>query len=153
MITFLPFANYTETAACLDRQRLGKQRVETLQVARCLAGVPSSWKNHPTVQMWRGYEWALLKYQEALCHEWSAIRGYNDTCLQNTTELLFPQRGRGREVGLVVADPWWLGVEEFHLSHQSNLLRKDVKHYGRFFVGVPDKLPYLWPTTEPNTWG
>jgi len=32
MQTFVPYANFSESAKVLDRQRLGKQRVETLQV-------------------------------------------------------------------------------------------------------------------------
>ena len=34
MQTFLPVADYTETARLLDNPRLGKQRVECLQVLR-----------------------------------------------------------------------------------------------------------------------
>ena len=44
--------------------------------------------------------------------------------------------------------PWWLGNEDFHRSHQSNLLRKDPVHYAIF--DVPDDLPYLWPMEEPG---
>ena len=41
--------------------------------------------------------------------------------------------------------PKWLGDESFHLSHQSNLLRKKPEHYGQFFMGIPNNLPYVWP--------
>lgn len=34
MTTFLPYADFTETAKVLDRARLGKQRVETLQIVQ-----------------------------------------------------------------------------------------------------------------------
>ena len=36
MQTFLPYADYTRTAKCLDRQRLGKQRVECKQILNAL---------------------------------------------------------------------------------------------------------------------
>ena len=32
MQTFLPFADFAETAAVLDHRRLGKQRIEVLQI-------------------------------------------------------------------------------------------------------------------------
>ena len=41
--------------------------------------------------------------------------------------------------------PPWIGDAEFHRSHQSNLVRKDVEFYGPLFPGVPDDLPYVWP--------
>ena len=41
--------------------------------------------------------------------------------------------------------PDWFGDEQFHLSHQSNLLRKDYEHYSQFFMGIPDDIPYVWP--------
>jgi hypothetical protein len=45
--------------------------------------------------------------------------------------------------------PWWMTDPEFHLSHKSNLVRKDPVYYRPFFPDVPDSLPYLWP----QDWG
>ena len=86
MQTFLPYPNFRESAKVLDRQRLGKQRVETLQILRCLAGETEGWKNHPAVKMWRGYEIALTMYRLAICNEWVS-RGYNDNCAEKMMEL------------------------------------------------------------------
>ncbi len=49
MQTFLPEADFDQTAKHLDRKRLIKQSVENLQVLKSLAGLYSSgaWKNHP----------------------------------------------------------------------------------------------------------
>jgi hypothetical protein len=45
--------------------------------------------------------------------------------------------------------PQWLGQEQFHLSHQSSLLRKDPAHYRPIFgTDVPDDLPYVWPASD-----
>jgi hypothetical protein len=44
--------------------------------------------------------------------------------------------------------PWWWGHAEFHLAHQSNLIRKDPAHYGPQFVCAPLDAVYLWPTEE-----
>jgi len=41
--------------------------------------------------------------------------------------------------------PRWLGRADFHLSHKSNLVRKDEGYYGRIFGDIPNNLPYIWP--------
>jgi len=40
--------------------------------------------------------------------------------------------------------PVWIGDEELHASHRSNLLRKDPEHYGQFEWEEPDDLEYVW---------
>ena len=53
MQTFLPYPDFAESARCLDRQRLGKQRVETAQILRCIVeNRTGGWANHPAVRMW-----------------------------------------------------------------------------------------------------
>ncbi len=149
MQTFLPLPSYAKSAACLDSQRLGKQRVEAKQILIAL-GISvgknpgnrgSSWRNHPAVRMWRGYEPALAVYGIAVCTEWRK-RGFHDT--------LLPQFQDARqeilcESGFVDMDPDWLGMDELHASHRSNLLRKFPQFYGRYGWSEPDDLPYLWP--------
>lgn len=137
MQTFLPYPEFRKSASALDRARLGKQRVETLQIMKTLVQ-GGGWKNHPAVLMWRGHETALMYYQEAICAEWTS-RGYRDTCLEKTQEIYAELKGGGGPV------PSWLGNYHFHRSHQSNLLRKDSEHYGPMFPGVPDDLEYVWP--------
>ena len=48
--------------------------------------------------------------------------------------------------------PWWVGNEELHRSHRSNLLAKDPDFYrprfAELFGAEPDDLPYVWP--EPD---
>lgn len=141
MQTFLPFQNFHETAHCLDRQRLGKQRVENLQIARALNDPSYGWQNHPAVKMWRGHEYSLFRYQLNICNEWTS-RGYKDTCLNKTVKVF------ENSDGIVGSSyPYWLGDDEFHLSHRSNLLRKDFEHYSKYFNhnNVPINMPYIWP--------
>lgn len=138
MQTFLPFESFTESARVLDRQRLGKQRVETMQIMIALLE-GRGWVNHPAVKMWAGYEWSLLTYQHAICAEWKS-RGYRDTCWEKTDDIYGDYQPLNN-----TAIPPWLGDSEFHLAHQSNLLRKDPWHYGPYFPDVPDDLPYIWP--------
>lgn len=139
MQTFLPYPSFVDTAEALDRQRLGKQRVETLQIMSALL-TGSGWVNHPATKMWAGYERGLYLYQQAVCFEW-VRRGYYDSCLSKTAELYFEYR----PAWVGPTDPPWMGDVGFHISHQSNLIRKDPEFYGPQFPGVPDDLPYIWP--------
>lgn len=135
MQTFLPLPSFSESAQCLDRQRLGKQRVEVLQLLRALHGETKGWANHPAARMWRGYEKALAEYGVACCREWRS-RGYQDTCEQ---KILVYLTGESRL-------PPWFGDASFHASHRSNLLRKNFEHYhGRYSWEEPVDLPYVWP--------
>lgn len=143
MQTFLPYPSFIKSARVLDRQRLGKQRVESFQIMGALLQ-NSGWRNHPATRMWRGYEWALLQYQEVMVAEWLR-RGYTDTCLDKTRRLYYfyiPPHSSDEEL------PYWLGDEALHESHQSNLIRKNAELYGPLFPGVPNDLPYIWPETK-----
>ena len=64
MQTFLPYPNLSKSLKTLDRQRLGKQRVEAFQILNILLERTDrkGWKNHPAVKMWSGYENALKLY-------------------------------------------------------------------------------------------
>lgn len=129
------------SAAVLNRQHLGKQRVETYQIMIALLE-GRGWIHHPVTKMWAGYEWALLHYQKAVCTEWHLKRGYDDTCMRKTFEVYVKHRG---SVDAPNRLPPWYGNKEFHLSHKSNLLRKDPEHYGDYFPGVPNNLTYVYP--------
>ena len=148
MQTFLPYANFTDSANCLDNKRLGKQRVECLQILRTLVGQSNGWANHPAVKMWQGYETALTNYAIAVCNEWTN-RGFKDTCKGKIIDLWISFRSAMSSLGVRLANetnPPWLGESAFHESHQSNLLRKDPKWYGRFGWEVSNDLPYYWPS-------
>lgn len=142
MNTFLPYQSYQKSAEALDNKRLGKQRVENLQIAKALTLPEYGWKNHPAVKMWVGFEEALYLYQNIICREWTR-RGFQDTCLDKTNDILgFNRVWWGADF------PDWLGNEKFHASHRSNLLRKDPEWYGQFGWTEPDDLEYFWPTKE-----
>ena len=48
MQTFLPYPDFAASAAALDTRRLGKQRVEALQVLRALTRVTYGWVGVPS---------------------------------------------------------------------------------------------------------
>lgn len=140
MQTFLPYKDFKASAKVLDNKRLGKQRVETLQIMRALT-TGEGWIHHPATKMWEGYEYALLAYQEAICDEWAIKRGFNDTCLVKTQDL-YAASGLGYpELEL----PKWLGLKKFHTMHRANLIRKDPIHYGRFGWKEEAAEGYWWP--------
>jgi hypothetical protein len=144
MQTFLPYEDFRQSAEALDYQRLGKQRVETFQLLNVIRGVDKfgepkqhkGWVNHPATVMWRQYPTALAYYGYVMCDEWKR-RGYNDSLSEKFVSVL---NGEGYDFEL----PYWLGREELHRSHQSNLLRKKPEFYAELFCGVPDDLPYVW---------
>jgi hypothetical protein len=138
MQTFLPYPNFRESARVLDRQRLGKQRVESWQILTALSGAGKGWHNHPAVKMWRGHEYALTQYGIAVCDEWIA-RGYRDTCRQKIADMFFVLRPGD------CGDPPWLGDPEFHGSHRANLLRKAPEWYSQFGWTEDPTTPYVWP--------
>ncbi|KAG6547254.1 hypothetical protein Mapa_011190 [Marchantia paleacea] len=153
--TFLPYPSLERSIQCLDKRRLGKQRVEAMQILNVISDDPPpvnrdpstapkavngakvkrrGWANAPVVRMWRGYTDALANYYNICLAEWER-RGCRNILLQpieisaDTAPILPP----------------WFGDDAVHASHRSNLLRKEPEHYGQFGWSEPDSLPYIWP--------
>lgn len=139
MQTFLPYQNIRHSARVLDRHRLGKQRIEAVQIAReCLGITNTNWSNHPAVKMWRGYEPFLIRvYLRAIMDEWKS-RGYKNTKTEENYKNLLPYISDKK-----VVKPHWIN-EDFCSSHRSNLVSKKPDYYGSFFKEVGDK-EYIWP--------
>jgi Pyrimidine dimer DNA glycosylase len=150
MQTFLPYRDFERSAAVLDPARLGKQRVETLQVLRAIVLPDYGWRHHPAVTMWRGRVPALVRYGLACVDAWTAA-GRADTTRQQITEFAPEVVGRSQhelaDAGLL---PRWIGDGAVHLSHRSALVRKDPGYYRRVFGDVPADLPYVWPGADPG---
>ncbi|MFJ6700251.1 MSMEG_6728 family protein [Streptomyces sp. NPDC091272] len=155
MQTFLPYSDFARSAAVLDARRLGKQRVEALQVFRGLTVPGYGWRRHPAVRMWAGYEEALVRYGLDICAAWTA-QGRADTCAGTLTRdyLAWRPGAAVRDRRGLAADgelPPWLGDPAFHRSHRSALLRKAPELYRALFPDDPDDLPYLWPASDRET--
>ena len=141
MQTFLPYSDFHRSAKVLDRQRLGKQRVEVLQIYKALSS-GGGWSNHPATLMWKGYDYALLEYGLVICQEWRR-RGYNDSLLprfERELESLYP-----------TGYPEWLGIELLHDSHKAHLYHKDPAYY-LMFASYSTRI-LLWPKTIMTTSG
>lgn len=153
MQTFLPWDDFEDSAATLDRQRLGKQRVETMQILNVLEAIQPErypglielhgpqlgWTNHPAVLMWKGFEFALCEYGIAVCNEWLS-RGYKDGVRNRFLEFMAKHRQWGDDY------PPWLGVPEFHQSHRNALVHKAPELYRELFLDAKPALDYWWPT-------
>tara|TARA_Y100001938_G_scaffold91193_1_gene125099 strand:- start:147 stop:629 length:483 start_codon:yes stop_codon:yes gene_type:complete len=146
MQTFLPCSSFYESARILDYRRLGKQRVEAMQIINAITGVPrkdgkvyKGWVNHPCSVMWRNHVEALKHYCNVMIEEWIR-RGYNNTM------SIYKVNYHELEDNL----PLWMGTESFHASHRSNLLRKDTAYYSQFnWKDNPDD-PYMWQDESGN---
>ena len=137
MQTFLPFADFAESARCLDNRRLGKQRVEVLQILNAIQDpTRKGWKNHPCTLMWRSHVPVLIEYGVAICDEWIG-RGFRDTVRAKLLDRLPP--------GEPISRPGFLGDPKLHANHRAKLLHKDPDHYGQFgWSELPSEATY-WP--------
>ena len=133
MQTFLPYPEFDKTFQCLDRTRLGKQRLEAKQILDILLKrtLSRAWIHHPAVLMWKGFEEALQDDFNKCLDEWER-RDYVNNIPREV--IVHP-----------IKWPHWLGLDAFHASHRSNLLRKDYSYYRQFGWTEPNNLPYLWP--------
>lgn len=125
----------------LDNARLGKQRLEALQLLQILTdeSINSPWRYHNTAKMWKGHEKDLCEYGKAMCDEWIS-RGYKDAQKPKFEEI---------EKLLTLAHRPIELTDEIHKSHQSNLIRKKPEHYRPLFGNeLTDNLPYIWPVKK-----
>lgn len=155
MQTFVPSSDLEIITWSLDKLRLGKQRVESWQILNTLGHLERGdfymvdkngrrrkrgWLTHPAVLMWKGHEWFLCLYGEAVCKEWIE-RGCNDNML-NRFELWRSQHPNANK-----KPPIWWGNELVHASHRSKLLEKNYDHYKDYFPFDEAGMEYYWPTS------
>jgi len=148
MQTFVPYADFEASARALDPKRLGKQRVEVIQIVRALTVPGYAWSQHPAVLMWKGYEEALGRYGLTMCAVWLEL-GFGDTCAATIAADLetfgIPEIRTEAELAAAGALPPWLFDAHVQESHQSSLVRKDPDFYRRLFPDVRPDLDYVWP--------
>lgn len=136
--TFLPYSNFQKVAKILDRQRLGKQRVEAKQLINILTDATNKkgWRNHPAVKMWKGYTDALKYYYNTIVKEWIE-RGYEN----NMAFYKIPKK---------IKIPWFVKNKSLNLTHQASLLRKYPAYYKKIFKPPPPPkymiYTYIWPS-------
>lgn len=143
MITFLPFSDYKKCAASLDDRRLARQRHETIVILNALKGNFPRVQYQPPFKMWEDYDINLAYYGFCMCWEWSAVRNFND----NLSPVFLAHIATNPTLRDLA--PPWMGDEEVHRSHRSNLVRKKPSHY-RDVLGWTDPpyLKYCWPVDQ-----
>ena len=129
MQTFLPYKDFKQSMEHLDNKRLGKQRVEAMQILKAIYIPDYGWRNHPAGKMWMDYPESLKSYMNDSIDEWIK-RGFNNTMQKADTENII--------------HPHWLGDERLHSSHRSNLLRKDYDYYSKYGWKEDSEMPYYW---------
>ena len=129
MQTFMPYSDVRKIARSLDYRRLGKQRVEAMQILNAIKN-QNGWRNHPIVKMWTGHEKALMLYCNEMIVEWKR-RGYNNTM------KTYPVKGK-------VSFPAWWGNQKLHASHRAALLTKNPDHYSQFKWKEKPEISYVW---------
>lgn len=159
MNTFLPHPEFAEAVWVLDNKRLGKQRVECIQLLLALwyperkhytalwetlgyatcdpsRTKPPAYLNHPCTRMWAGYEVALLRYLGACLREWEQRGFENLRCDQFWGIVIEPLRG--------CRMPGWLGGP-IHANHRGLLLGKDPVWYGQWGWAEKPVEKAWWP--------
>lgn len=138
MQSFSPLYTFEDCAKVLDNKRCFKNALEAYQVLRVIRGLTpgKAWRNHPVTKMWASNANCYVEYALNFVLEWYG-RGYKTT-LEDKIKSLYV-------AGETNAKPDWWGREDIHLSHRSNLLRKDKEFYGKLWPNDPDNLPYIWP--------
>lgn len=146
---------FKKTALILDNKRLGKQRVEARDILVILGNKKPSWmskkqfhfllrrySNHPAVKQWKDSEYFLFMYLVFIVFYWK-FKGYKDNCLKQAEKFVF------KETKLFLNNkfPEFVFNQRFITAHRSNLLRKDLIYYRKFFHCKKD-LSYLWYNTE-----
>ena len=120
----------------LDRQRLGKQRLECKQIIDIVEGKGE--RKHPAIDSWAPYIRYLKVYYNAALKEWER-RGYKNTLLKP-----YPDDPEAPK-------PWWFSHPQVHLSHRCALMLKNPEHYNQYFeskdVWTQEHLKwgYIWP--------
>jgi hypothetical protein len=170
MQTFAPLPSMKKSTKILDNKRLGKQRVEAVQILIALLEIPKmngsiskAWRWHPATAQWVGYEWALARYLALCCVEWKR-RGFSDnlwplplmlwgrmeprkairvSALDSVKRVAVYVHRNGPLTTRQDSPPWW-GHRPLHSSHRANLLRKDPAHYGRFGWTEEPSTTYHW---------
>jgi hypothetical protein len=137
MQTFVPYSDFFQSLSILDNKRLGKQRVETLQILNILLDRPTKtgkkykgWVNHPAVILWENNIEALKLYLNISIDIWIS-KGFSNN-IKKEAVIDDPQY------------PGWWGTQILHDSHKENLLRKDRDHYTQFFPSYKPSNKYIW---------
>lgn len=127
--TFLPHADFSQTAKTLDNRRLNSSINEGYEAYLFNLGNPNDKplrhpNGHCVNRLWKGHESFLRLYITALKAEASKNRGMKP---MDTPWFLNHETDEYHV-------PKWFGSEIFHTLFQRHLLSKNSNHYSPFFM-------------------
>jgi hypothetical protein len=138
-------ADLEKTFQCLDKARLTKQLVETVQLVETIEKVKqeackkTAFGNHPVVRMWFDHESALIDYG-LRCAAVIAER-FSDYKRHNMVEKLLnnPLCQKGPMY------PPWFNDPKLYMSHRASLFFKSPDLYPQFEEEAKMYDQYAWP--------
>lgn len=148
MQTFLPYANFIQSAEVLDKKRCWKQVVEAKQIISILSHLEECpkdkvpWMNHPAVKMWVGSNVHLKKYFNVF------LKISKEKHKINTKYIPYEI-----DEQIIEKRPFWWGNKDFHRAMRARLIEKDREFYLPLFPndeGYNDG-KYWWPVMETKT--
>lgn len=163
LYTWLPYADFAQSAACLEPIMLNRQKEDALIVLQvcldCYVGdrkkKTNAWVNHPCVRMWKPWPYALAVYGLYMCKEWQD-RGLREFTASN--RKVVARKPAEGFLQLIEDNKWdgppeippWLGNEALHSSHRAALLKKNPGWYGQFNWTEKPYVDLEWPVWAPD---
>lgn len=167
MQTFLPYDDVVKTMKCLDYQRLGKQRVEAMQIMKALKQGPKVIRCYDPKQLPAGRKYIhiynyfpdkLSKYEKYVKTPWfnhpatkmwrdnlDALAYYHNACIDEWIARGYNNNMLHIKHKKKFKMPSWFGNKVFHAKHRGTLLSKNKKWYSQFKWKEKAVYDYYWP--------
>jgi hypothetical protein len=154
-------ACFRASCGALDNKRLGKQRVEALQLINAIVQrkqlglhgpvgadgrrkhftskgirVPG-WINHLATLMWEDHLETLRLYMNVAIKAWCGRKNADGNPTKNTMKIVDIDKSK-------LSLPPFIGDKEFHATHRANLLYKDSDFYGKHGWSETPCVGYIW---------
>lgn len=131
MQVFVPYANPTKTAKCLDNRRLNKQILECIQILSANTGIDVGWEipkyvyNHPNTILWKNPIFYIISYTFNLLNEYIERQDKIHKCNSIMDKIWSKYDYEDSELKHL--------TPEFCKKHQQILLEKDYNYYIKYF--------------------
>ena len=150
---------FRASLAVLDNRRIGKQRVEALQLIKAIELRAKAkqydpndiaayfkdkglrrpgWISHVCTLMWEDHLEALKLYMNCAIKEWCTRKNKDGRPTKNTMKLVHVDTSK------ITRLPPFIGDDEFHAVHRSNLIYKDAEYYGQALWTEEPCTGYIW---------
>lgn len=149
MILYHTYSRFGKTAEDLSDAQLNQDMTESMEIFDMLTGVAEE-KAHPTLEMWRGYEFALAIRAMFLNMEYTFRRGYaHHECFRFMYTAV--QEIQRDEPDFSYEPPPWFRDAAVVKSHRSNLFRRG--YYNEMpWNNCPENWPYIWPKVDGDSY-